>query len=280
MAGAVHTLESLPTIPEPVVVSVNGVEIPRDIIAREVQHHPAPKAPQAWQSAARALVVRELLLQQARHLGVEPAPRGDESGPHETEEEALIQGLMAQEVATPEPDDAACRRYYEQNRRRFRSQPIYAATHILFSVRQDQPEGYAQAQELAASVLAELKLHPERFDELARDHSACPSAAQGGALGQISAGQTTPEFEKVLEALTPGAITQELVETPYGLHIIRLDNKVEGTELPFDLVADHIAGYLRENVTHRAAAQYIARLVSGAEIAGIDIADAQAHQVS
>jgi peptidyl-prolyl cis-trans isomerase C len=126
-----------------------------------------------------------------------------------------------------------------------------------------------------------LKQHPERFEELAREHSACPSAAQGGALGQISAGQTTPEFEKALQALTtPGAITETPVETPYGLHIIRLDDKVEGKELPFDLVSDHIAGYLRENVTHRATAQYIARLVSGAEIAGIDLAGAQAHQVS
>ena len=274
MACTAHTL------PEPVVVSVNGVEIPRDVIAREVQHHPASKPIAAWQSAARALVIRELLLQQARHLEIEPGPRGDESGPHETEEEALIQGLIEQEVATPTPDEAACRRYYEQNRRRFRSQPIYAATHILFSVRQDQPEGYAQAQDLATSVLAELKLHPERFDELARTHSACPSAAQGGALGQITAGQTTMEFERALEALSPGSISEAPVETPYGLHIIRLDDKVEGTELPFDLVADRIAGYLRENVTHRATAQYIARLVSKAEIAGIDLAGAEAHGVS
>ena len=275
MACSIHD-----NLPEPEIVSVNGVEIPRDIIAREVQHHPAPKAIEAWQSAARALAIRELLLQQARQLEIEPAPRSDESGPQETDEEGLIQGLIAKEVTTPDPDDAACRRYYQQNKRRFRSQPIYAATHILFAVRQDEPEGYAKAQELAKSVLAELKQHPERFEELAREHSACPSAAQGGALGQISAGQTTPEFEKALKALTPGAITDAPVETPYGLHIIRLDDKVEGKELPFDLVADHIAGYLRENVTHRATAQYIARLVSGAEIAGIDLAGAQAHQVS
>ncbi len=275
MACSVHD-----NLPEPEIVSVNGVEIPRDTIAREVQHHPAPKAIDAWQSAARALAIRELLLQQARQLEIEPAPRSDEGGPQETDEEALIQGLIAKEVTTPDPDDAACRRYYEQNKRRFQSQPIYAATHILFSVRQDEPEGYAKAQELAKSVLAELKQHPERFEELAREHSACPSAAQGGALGQISAGQTTPEFEKALKVLTPGAITDAPVETPYGLHIIRLDDKVEGKELPFDLVSDHIAGYLRENVTHRATAQYIARLVSGAEIAGIDLADAQAHQVS
>lgn len=275
MACGVHD-----NLPEPEIVSVNGIEIPRDIIAREVQHHPAPKAIEAWQSAARALAIRELLLQQARYLKIVPAPHNEESGPQETDEEALIQGLIEREVATPDPDDAACRRYYEQNKRRFRSPPIYAATHILFSVRQDDPEGYAKTQALAQSVLAELKQNPERFEELAREHSACPSAAQGGALGQISVGQTTPEFEKALEALAPGAMTEVPVETPYGLHIIRLDDKVEGKDLPFDLVADHIAGYLRENVTHRATAQYIARLVSGAEIAGIDLAGAEAHQVS
>ncbi len=275
MACGVHD-----NLPEPEIVSVNGIEIPRDIIAREVQHHPAPKAIEAWQSAARALAIRELLLQQARYLKIVPAPRNEESGPQETDEEALIQGLIEREVATPDPDDAACRRYYEQNKRRFRSPPIYAATHILFSVRQDDPEGYAKTQALAQSVLAELKQNPERFEELAREHSACPSAAQGGALGQISVGQTTPEFEKALEALAPGAMTEVPVETPYGLHIIRLDDKVEGKDLPFDLVADHIAGYLRENVTHRATAQYIARLVSSAEIAGIDLAGAEAHQVS
>jgi len=275
MACGVHD-----NLPEPEIVSVNGIEIPRDIIAREVQHHPAPKAIEAWQSAARALAIRELLLQQARYLKIVPAPLNEESGPQETDEEALIQGLIEREVATPEPDDAACRRYYEQNKRRFRSPPIYAATHILFSVRQDDPEGYAKTQALAQSVLAELKQHHERFEELAREHSVCPSAAQGGALGQISVGQTTPEFEKALEALAPGAMTEAPVETPYGLHIIRLDDKVEGKDLPFDLVADHIAGYLRENVTHRATAQYIARLVSSAEIAGIDLAGAEAHQVS
>ena len=275
MACGVHD-----NLPEPEIVSVNGIEIPRDIIAREVQHHPAPKAIEAWQSAARALAIRELLLQQARYLKIVPAPRNEESGPQETDEEALIQGLIEREVATPDPDDAACRRYYEQNKRRFRSPPIYAATHILFSVRQDDPEGYAKTQALAQSVLAELKQNPERFEELAREHSACPSAAQGGALGQISVGQTTPEFEKALEAIAPGAMTEVPMETPYGLHIIRLDDKVEGKDLPFDLVADHIAGYLRENVTHRATAQYIARLVSSAEIAGIDLAGAEAHQVS
>ena len=51
---------------KPVAVSVNGVSIARDAIVREMQHHPADKPIAAWQQAARALVIRELLLQQAR----------------------------------------------------------------------------------------------------------------------------------------------------------------------------------------------------------------------
>ena len=45
MTCAVHKLQSLP---EPIEVSVNGVAIPRDAIAREAQHHPASKPIAAW----------------------------------------------------------------------------------------------------------------------------------------------------------------------------------------------------------------------------------------
>ncbi len=63
---------------KPVTVSVNGVAIARDAIQHEMQHHPADKPIAAWQQAARALVIRELLLQRARYLGVAPEPISDE----------------------------------------------------------------------------------------------------------------------------------------------------------------------------------------------------------
>jgi len=274
------TGQSRDGLPERVPVSVNGVNIPHDAIARETQHHPASKPIAAWQAATRALVVCELLLQEARRLSITATPRSDASGRRETQEEALIRGLMEKEITTPEPDEAACRRYYEQNLGRFRSEPIYEAAHILFPARKDRHEDYAEAEHAANAVLCEVKRHPERFGDLARVHSACPSAAQGGNLGQITVGQTTWEFEQALAMLAPGSITQWPVETRYGLHIIRLDRKVEGQQLPFEAVAARIADYLRESVMHRAAAQYIARLVSKAEITGIVLAGAEAHQVS
>ncbi len=264
---------------KPIAVSVNGVAIARDAIVREMQHHAAPKPIAAWQQAARALVIRELLLQEARRLAVAPQPASDGDGRHETDDEAVIRGLIEREVSVPEPDDDTCRRYYGQNLARFRSPDIFEASHILFAALASDRGAHAKAREDAAAVLAELRARPERFAELAQAHSRCPSAAQGGNLGQITAGQTTPEFEQALLALAPGELCAEPVATRYGFHVIRLDRKHEGRTLPYEVVAERIADYLRESVRRRADAQYVARLVSAAKIEGIELAGADALRV-
>ncbi len=261
-------------------VSVNGVSIPRDLIAREAQHHPSRTPAEAWKAAARALVVREVLLQEARRLEVLGEPMADSEGRRETEDEAAIRTLVAREVQTPTADAATCRRYYEQNRQRFRSSDIYEAAHILFAATKVDAPRYAQARIAAETILAVVREHPEQFAALAKAHSACSSASQGGNLGQITVGQTTPEFERALLALEPGSIGPEPVATRYGFHIIRLDRKHEGLELPFEAVANRIAECLRQNVERRALAQYIARLASAARIDGIQLARAEAMRVN
>ena len=264
---------------KPVTVSVNGVAIARDAIVREMQHHAASKPIAAWQQAARALVIRELLLQEARRLAVAPQPISDADGRRETDEEAMMRSLIEREVTVPEPDDETCRRYYERNGARFRSPDIYEAAHILFAALPADAQAYARAREDAAAVLAELRLHPERFAALAQAHSQCSSAAQGGNLGQITAGQTTPEFEQALVALAPGQLCEAPVATRYGFHIIQLERKHAGRTLPFEAVAERIADYLSESVKRRADAQYVARLVSAARIDGIELAGADALRV-
>jgi peptidyl-prolyl cis-trans isomerase C len=115
---------------------------------------------------------------------------------------------------------------------------------------------------------------------MAQAYSRCPSATQGGNLGQITMGQTTTEFEQALFALNPGCMTETLVPTRYGFHIIRLHRKVEGQQLPFEFVTSRIADYLRESVVRRAAAQYIARLAATAQIEGIDLTAAETMRVN
>jgi peptidyl-prolyl cis-trans isomerase C len=264
---------------KPVTISVNGVAIARDAIVREMQNHPADKPTAAWQQAARALVVRELLLQRANAIGITPDPFSDDEGRRETDEEAMMRGVVDREVSVPEPDDETCRRYYEHNGARFRSPDIYEAAHILFAALPADKEAHAKARDDAAAVLAELREHPEQFAELAQAHSRCPSAAQGGNLGQITAGQTTPEFEQALTKLKPGEMCGQPVATRYGFHIVRLDRMHEGRTLPYELVVGRIADYLRESVRRRADAQYIARLVTAAKIEGIDLTGADALRV-
>jgi peptidyl-prolyl cis-trans isomerase C len=264
---------------KPITVSVNGVAIARDAIVREMQHHPAEKPIAAWQQAARALVVKELLLQRAKHLGIEPEPRSDDAGRRETDDEALTRAVVDREVVVPDPNEETCRRYYDRNSARFRSPDIYEVSHILFAALPADHEGYAQARADATLVLARLKENPECFTALAKAHSRCPSAEQGGNLGQITRGQTTPEFERALLAITPGQLCAEPVATRYGFHIIRVERKHDGQTLPYEMVADRISAYLRDSVRRRADAQYVARLASAAQIEGIDIAGADALRV-
>jgi nitrite reductase/ring-hydroxylating ferredoxin subunit len=70
--------------------------------------------------------------------------------------------------------------------------------------------------------------------------------------------------------------TGEAIRAPA---VIRLERKHEGRTLPYELVADRIADYLRESVRRRADAQYVARLVSAARIEGIELAGADALRV-
>jgi peptidyl-prolyl cis-trans isomerase C len=254
-----------------VPVTVNGVTIAHDLISREAQNHPAPKPIDAWRAAARALAVRELLLQEACRIGLRPDPVADSEGRRETDEEALIRGLIESQVATPAPDTETCRRCYEHNRARFRSADIYEASHILIAARRGQADAYSTARERALALLSHLEAQPQHFAELAREHSDCPSGAAGGNLGQLARGDTTPEFEQALLALHLGETTATPVETRYGFHIIRLERRIPGRELPFAAVQERIAEYLVERSRRLAIAQYVARLAAQAQLSGVDL---------
>jgi peptidyl-prolyl cis-trans isomerase C len=249
-------------------IRVNGVVISRAAIAQETQHHPADRPLDAMRAATAALVVRELLLQEARRLAIPAEPASDGVGRRETDEEALVRGLVEREVRTPDADEAACRRFYEQNRRRFRTPDLHEARHILL------PANQPDSQAVAAAILARLAVAPTEFGALALAHSACPSGRTEGNLGQIGPGQTVPEFEQALAGMAAGTIHPEPIETRYGLHIVALDRRIEGRDLPFELVRERIAEWMGEKVRRAAIRQYVSILAGRADIEGIDLAGA------
>ncbi len=255
-------------------VSVGGTVIPAAAISREMQNHEAATPLESWQAAARALVVREMLLQEARRLGLVPKPGDDGEGRRETDAEALIRAVAETQVASPEPDEAGCRRYYERNLHRFRSAELLEASHILLPARADDVAAKTAAREMAHALLDTLAIDPGAFAELAAQHSACPSAGTGGSLGQIKRGDTVAEFEQALAVLEPGETAHTPVETRYGFHIVRLERRIAGRTLPFDLVRERIADYLRERSSRLATAQYLALLASRAGVEGVSLPQA------
>lgn len=249
-------------------VTVNGVTISRRAIAAEVQNFPARSPMESWRTAIRALVIRELLLQEARRLEIPVEQKEDGDGRKETEEDACLRALIEQEISIPEADEESLRRFYDNNHQRFMSPPLYEAQHILVAARHDDASAFAVAREKALSIAAALANAPQRFAELARAFSDCPSAELGGSLGQIGPGDTTPEFEQALVGLAPGDISGP-VETRYGVHLIRLERTIEGRQLPFDAVKERIAAYLDAHVRRQATAQYISLLIGRADIRGV-----------
>ncbi len=250
-------------------ISVNGVAISRAAIARETQNHPAPKPIEAWLAAARALVVRELLLQEARRLGIAPSPIADADGRRETDEEALVRAVVEREVVTPCADEAACQRYYDMNRQRFRTPDLCEVRHILLAAAPGDRAARETTRKRAELIIAALRQEPSAFGDMAKVESACPSGKTGGNLGQIGPGQTVPEFERALASMPVGEIAPAPIESRYGFHIVVLDRRIEGRALPFEMMHPHIAAWLDEKVRRVAIRQYLTILAGRAEITGI-----------
>jgi len=254
-------------------ITVNGTTISAERIADEAQNHPAPKGKpgHAWQAAARALALRELMLQAAQARGITPAPVEVAPGQVETDDESLIRQLLEAEVTPAPASDAVLRTRYDAAPERFRAPTLYEAAHILIPAKPDDLAGKAEAKAQATRILDEALAHPGRFADLARRYSACSSRDTGGLLGQLTAGDTVPEFEAALEDLDEGQIAPAPVASRFGFHLIRLDARARGAVLPFEAVLPRLRAAEEKAAWVRAVRALGERLAANAEVTGITL---------
>jgi peptidyl-prolyl cis-trans isomerase C len=244
-------------------VIVNGAVIEQHAILQEMQYYPAESMELSRQQAAQSLVVRELLWQRALQLGLATAA-------DTADNQEIVSRLLEQEVALSHADETSCLCYYTANKEKFKTPVLIAASHILLGADPQDLEERDQKKALAEELLQQLQAQPERFAALAEQYSDCPSKEVGGQMGQLDKGQTVPEFERQVFSLETGLASRP-VETRYGYHIVRIDQKVEGEQLPFEAVEQKIRQYLQESSYRRSVNQYIQLLVGDAEIHGIEI---------
>ncbi len=158
---------------------------------------------------------------------------------------------------TLEPSRAEIEADYEKIRGNWSSEkPRVRASHILVrlpevegEVAEVDPAVKAKAKAEAQRILALVKAPGADFAELARIHSAGPSATRGGDVGIFTADRMAEPFSKAAFSMKPGEIS-EVVETKFGFHIIKVIGQWPPGELPIEAIEDQIRERLRQRALH------------------------------
>jgi len=247
-----------PSAPLP-VICVDGVTIEEDSLAAELQYHQNPNFEHVVQQAGQALVVKQLLLSEAKQQGIDISANNHEQA---------LQQLIADCVSYSDPTEEDCLRYFENNGEKFTTEPLMEVDHILLAAAKDDLPSRQVAKNNAMDIIEQLKKDPMLFGVLAKQYSACPSKETNGNLGQLSKGQTVPEFERQLVKLSSGLAVKP-IESRYGFHVVNVTRKIEGQAMQYSMVADKVKGYLTHRASHLAIQAFIQNLIENADISGI-----------
>ena len=264
-------------------VTINGENISRDKLQAQVDHminqrglnsggitQPAVFK-QIQQEVVDQLIVQELLWQEAKRrnfivedefvdtrlqemkngFDTEQAFRfkiqaggfTEETYREDIRQQVSVQRMISQGIAPGiSISDEEVEIFYEANMDQMQRPVAVHARHILIKPESAKPEAQQAAKNEAGEILAEIRAGAD-FVELATERSQAPSAPQGGDLGYFGPGQMVEPFEKAAFVLQPGE-TSDVVQTQFGYHIIRVEDRRGGELLEIDEVSDKIGAYL------------------------------------
>lgn len=154
----------------------------------------------------------------------------------------LVFNAVMQKVASRSAtiNDLDIRLFYELHRERFSSPEQRLARHILITINPEFPENTAeQASFRMNAMVRKLNGRANRFSDFAKRYSECPTAMEGGKLGEITRGQLYPELDNVLFDMQEGDIS-EVIETEIGLHILWCEKIRPAKSQPLSKVSDRI----------------------------------------
>ncbi|MDD2852421.1 MAG: peptidylprolyl isomerase [Desulfuromonadaceae bacterium] len=217
-----------------VIAEVNGSSITTGDFDRELKNLPEylktmANTPQGRKEMLDTMVIRELILQQASKEGLDKGAEIEEKL-QELKKRLVVESFLKKKVeAESKVSDEDLKKFYEQNKDKFKSGDQIKASHIL-----------VKSEKEAKDILAQLKSGAS-FEELAKKSSVDSSAAKGGDLGWFGKGNMVPAFEKAAFALNEGQISG-VVKSDFGFHIIKLTGKRAAGVRPFEEVKEQIKG--------------------------------------
>jgi nitrogen fixation protein NifM len=172
----------------------------------------------------------------------------DEAGFAEALERELKVEAVLEKVGTRAAHigDMDVELYYHYHPDQFRRPETRLARHILITVNDTIPENTREAaQQRIADIAVRLQKDPGRFEEQALKHSECPTALDGGKLGDLPRGKLFPELDKALFELKAGEVSGVL-ESELGFHVLRCDAITEASVLSMAEAKPHIRKLLEQ----------------------------------
>lgn len=236
---------------DPVVAIVDGEEILRSEVMASAAELPPQYQAQLeliFPALVERLVDYKLLDKAAAEKGL-----GDDDAVQERLEalkadimrEVLLSQLIEEGVS-----DAKVREAYDTYLEENPAQQEIRARHILL-----------ESKEAAEEVIALLDGGAD-FAEQAKEKSTGPTGETGGDLGYFAAGQMVAPFSEAAFALEPGSYTKEPVETQFGWHVIKVEDKREQTPPSFEELEEQLVDQLSRQVVEG----YLAELREGSEV--------------
>jgi parvulin-like peptidyl-prolyl isomerase len=156
--------------------------------------------------------------------------------------------------------------YYRDNERRLTLPEQVRVRHILLTWKpMGTRDDRAAVREQMVPILEQARAGAD-FEGLARRYSEDSATASGGGdTGFFHRGQMVPAFEEAAFALQPGEVSG-VVETPFGVHIIRLEERKEARLLPLGEIREPLREHVREERMEAAVQREIARLREEADV--------------
>lgn len=243
--------------PDTVIATVNGVTITEadlDLAQADLDQQFA-RLPDDQKRAAALSAVIEIKL-----MAAEARTKGLDKDPEYIRRMAFLQerGLHAQVIekdVTASITDAETRARYDKEISAQAPVNEVHARHILVKTKEE-----------AQAIIKELDAG-KKFEDLANEKTTDPSGkTTGGDLGYFASGQMVPEFEKAAFALTPGTYTKEPVQSQFGFHVIKVEDKRVKQPPAYDDVKDQVKSLVLRD-------KYLAKVQGARAAAKIDISD-------
>ena len=196
---------------------------------------------------------------------------------------------LVQTISNVQISDADAKKFYKENIAKFKYQDKVRASHILIAANPEEikqkiasdpaNKGLSKTEiqamvdkelavklEKAKKILAEVKKDPSSFEKVARENSEDPSSAKkGGDLGFFSKQEMVEPFSKAAFAQKPNTIS-DIVQSPYGYHIILVKDRMKAGQEPFEKVKGEIVMYMENQAQVKVLENLVESLKKQAKI--------------